>query len=75
VQPQDIAAIVEVIPLPLNVMCMPQLPTFDTLAVLGVKRISMGNFVYSQLQQQLLQTLQAIRTQQSFLAVFEHASH
>jgi 2-methylisocitrate lyase-like PEP mutase family enzyme len=75
VQPQDIAAIVEAVPLPLNVMCMPQLPAFDRLAALGVKRISMGNFVHSQLQQQLLQTLQAIRTQQSFLAVFEHAGH
>jgi 2-methylisocitrate lyase-like PEP mutase family enzyme len=75
IQTRDIAAIVEAVPLPLNVMCMPELPAFDRLAELGVKRISMGNFVYSQLQLQLVQTLQAIRTQQSFAAVFEHAGH
>jgi len=75
VEPQDIAAIVEAVPLPLNVMCMPQLPGFDRLAALGVKRISMGNVVHSQLQRHLLQTLQTIRTQQSFLTAFEHAGH
>lgn len=75
VQAQDITAIVEAVPLPLNVMCMQQLPAFDKLAGLGVKRISMGNFVHTQLQQQLFQILQTIRTQQSFSAVFEHADH
>jgi len=31
--------------LPVNVMCMPNLPGFDELQSLGVKRISMGPFV------------------------------
>ena len=50
----DIATIVMQTKLPLNVMCMPELLNFDTLEKLGVKRISMGNFlnfyVYSALE-------------------------
>jgi 2-methylisocitrate lyase-like PEP mutase family enzyme len=69
----DIAAIVEAVHLPLNVMCMPQLPTFDTLARLGVKRISMGNFLHAALQKQLQRLLQDVRAQQSFQPVFADA--
>ncbi len=75
VQEHDIAAIVESVPLPLNVMCMPELPAFDRLTKLGVRRISMGNFVHAQLQRQLLSTLQNIRTTQSFQSVFDHAGY
>jgi 2-methylisocitrate lyase-like PEP mutase family enzyme len=75
VRTEDIAALITAVPLPLNVMCMPQLPGFAHLAALGVKRISMGNFVHSWLQQQLSQMLQAIRSKQSFQPVFEHAGH
>jgi 2-methylisocitrate lyase-like PEP mutase family enzyme len=31
--------------LPLNIMCMPDLPSFDGLKKAGVRRISMGNFM------------------------------
>ena len=41
---EDITAIVHHVPLPLNVMCMPELADFSTLSTLGVKRISMGQF-------------------------------
>jgi 2-methylisocitrate lyase-like PEP mutase family enzyme len=41
---EDITAIVRHVPLPLNVMCMPELADFSALSALGVKRISMGNF-------------------------------
>jgi 2-methylisocitrate lyase-like PEP mutase family enzyme len=41
----DIKAAVQSTKLPLNVMCMPALPDFETLRSAGVKRISMGNFV------------------------------
>lgn len=75
VQEQDIAAIVKSVPLPLNVMCMPELPEFDRLAELGVKRISMGDFVHAHLQQQLLKTLKNIRANQSFHPVFDHAGY
>jgi len=42
---EEIKAIVRNITLPLNVMCMPNLPDFDQLKSAGVKRISMGNFL------------------------------
>ena len=58
------------IPLPLNVMCMPGLADFDTLAKQGVKRISMGNFVHASLQSTLEKTLMTIASQQSFAGVF-----
>lgn len=41
----DIVSIISQTKLPLNVMCMPELPDFETLENLGVKRISMGNFL------------------------------
>jgi 2-methylisocitrate lyase-like PEP mutase family enzyme len=41
----DIKATVQSTKLPLNVMCMPALPDFETLRGAGVKRISMGNFL------------------------------
>ena len=40
----DISAVVKYIQLPVNVMCMPDLPNFEVLEKLKVKRISMGNF-------------------------------
>lgn len=36
--------------LPVNVMCMPDLPDFDSVGRAGVKRISMGNFMYERIR-------------------------
>ncbi|MDW5417181.1 isocitrate lyase/phosphoenolpyruvate mutase family protein [Iodobacter sp. CM08] len=69
----DIAAITAAVSLPLNVMCMPELPDFATLQALGVKRISMGNFVFAQAQQQLSHLFSQINSTQSFTQVFENA--
>lgn len=69
---EDIAAIVRDVALPLNVMCMPQLADFATLAGLGVRRISMGNFVHSALLTQLKDLLKGVQTQRSFAGVFSH---
>ncbi|MFB9160261.1 isocitrate lyase/PEP mutase family protein [Chromobacterium violaceum] len=71
----DIAAIAAAVPLPLNVMCMSDLPSFQALSKLGVKRISMGNFLYERMQQTLGQLLGAVKSAQSFQAVFDHAGH
>lgn len=68
---QDIKTICQATDLPVNIMCMPDLPDFQALATAGVKRLSMGNFVYEKLQQQLGDTLQQIIAQQSFNSVFE----
>lgn len=43
----DIRAVVDSTKLPVNVMCMPALPGFDELTAVGVKRISMGPFLFS----------------------------
>ncbi|MBZ5789756.1 isocitrate lyase/phosphoenolpyruvate mutase family protein [Burkholderia contaminans] len=71
----DIAAIVSGISLPLNVMCMPNLPSFERLAALGVKRVSMGNFLHQRALQALQQLFIDVRASQSFKPVFDHASH
>jgi len=42
----DIKQVVQSTALPVNVMCMPALPTVDELTALGVKRISMGAFFF-----------------------------
>lgn len=56
--------------LPLNVMCMPDLASFELLWKAGVKRISMGNFVHACLQSKLEEMMQQIKSQQSFSGVF-----
>jgi 2-methylisocitrate lyase-like PEP mutase family enzyme len=58
------------VPLPLNVMCMPELADFSTLSTLGVKRISMGNFIYAATQARLKDLLCQVQTQHSFSGVF-----
>ncbi|ROP62180.1 2-methylisocitrate lyase-like PEP mutase family enzyme [Enterobacter sp. BIGb0383] len=70
----EIATIATTIDLPLNVMCMPDLPAFDRLAKSGVNRISMGNFVHSALQSRLNALMVAIQSQQSFAGVFADES-
>jgi len=66
----DIKIMVESTNLPINVMAMPNLPTFERLTELGVKRISMGNFLFESMQADLQQKLQAIQQQQSFNSIF-----
>jgi 2-methylisocitrate lyase-like PEP mutase family enzyme len=65
-----IKAIVQSTTLPVNVMCMPTLPDFETLKNLGVKRISMGNFVNKETYQHLESTLTKIENAASFSPVF-----
>lgn len=43
---EDITDAVANTSLPVNVMCMPGLPDFDTLYKLGVKRVSLGPFLF-----------------------------
>lgn len=67
----DIATIVSQTKLPLNVMCMPELPNFKTLEKLGVKRISMGNFLNSYTYTSFENMTTKILTEQSFNALFK----
>lgn len=66
----DIATLVLKTKLPLNVMCMPDLPNFETLEKLGVKRISMGNFLNGYAYTSLENMTKKILTEQSFNPLF-----
>jgi 2-methylisocitrate lyase-like PEP mutase family enzyme len=73
--PDDIRAVTGTMDCAVNVMCMPDLPDFATLASLGVHRISMGNFVHGAVTRQLQAALAAIRSQQSFASLFADEIH
>ena len=65
----DIKTIVNCTTLPLNVMCMPNLPDFKTLAALGVKRISMGNFLFDKMYDKFNKMSHKILTNNTFKSI------
>ncbi|RAU83610.1 isocitrate lyase/PEP mutase family protein [Pontibacter arcticus] len=67
---KDILDVAAATRLPLNVMCLPQLPDFGKLERMGVKRISMGNFVNNKVYGQMEELTHAIRQEQSFSSLF-----
>jgi 2-methylisocitrate lyase-like PEP mutase family enzyme len=69
-QESDIQQVVAATHLPINVLAMPNLPKFDKLTDLGVKRISMGTAIYRSLQQKLNATIQQINQEKSFDSLF-----
>jgi 2-methylisocitrate lyase-like PEP mutase family enzyme len=56
--------------LPVNVMCMPDLPGFDELAEVGIKRITMGPFMFEYLAKQQANACGRIRDENNFKALF-----
>ena len=66
----DIKEIVNCTNLPINVMCMPNLPDFKTLTELGVKRISMGNFLFDKMYSHFESATKDILLQKSFKSIF-----
>lgn len=66
----DIETCVKSTSLPINVMCMPQLTNFDALADYGVKRISMGSFVFERGLKQHKANLTEVLSKKSFTPVF-----
>ncbi len=69
-QEDDIAAVVATTHLPINVMSLSDLPSVDQLQRLGVKRISMGNFLFSKLYGDAEQSLCRVINQSSLTALF-----
>lgn len=67
---QDIENVINTSKLPFSVMCMPELPDFQTLKKLGVKRISSGNFLNGYIYGQLETALKAIGEAGSFSPIF-----
>lgn len=70
VKEQEIKKIVESTTLPVNVMCMPDLPNFNSLERLGVKRISIGPFLYNDMIGKLEKSIIEITNRQSFNSIF-----
>lgn len=65
----DIRTVVSESKLPINVMCMPQLPGFDELQTLGVKRISMGPFLFTKVYGNAAAIAKAVITDKNFAAI------
>jgi len=65
----DIQEVVKATKLPVNVMCMPDLPDFDELASLGVKRISMGPFLYNKSNQLIGHLAKKIADDKNFSSI------
>lgn len=69
-QESDIQAIVEATTLPVNVLAFPGLPDFQALTDLGVKRMSMGGFLFHDLYNTYEQMLVTVRRDQQFTSIF-----
>lgn len=70
VREADIKEILNTTQLPLNVMCVPLLPDFVTLQKLGVKRVSMGNYLNGYTYTSLESIAGEIMVEQSFNVLF-----
>jgi 2-methylisocitrate lyase-like PEP mutase family enzyme len=63
---EDILTVINHTNLPLNVMCIPGLPGFEELNNMGVKRVSMGNFFFNKLYDNIGTLSRAIAKAQNF---------
>ncbi|MBB6501963.1 isocitrate lyase/phosphoenolpyruvate mutase family protein [Pedobacter cryoconitis] len=70
IREQEISEIAGLTRLPVHVMCMPKLPGFEKLQSLGVKRVSMGGYVYRNVYKQLEVVTKEIIDSQSFDILF-----
>lgn len=66
---KDIAAAVQNTLLPVNVMCIPGLPAFEVLQQIGVKRATMGPFLFHKVYTQIASVSQSITSAQNFAAL------
>ncbi|MDO3643872.1 isocitrate lyase/phosphoenolpyruvate mutase family protein [Mucilaginibacter sp. L3T2-6] len=65
----DIRSVVNATKLPINVMCMPGLPGFNELTTLGVKRISMGPFLFSKVYNHAAALAKSVISNRNFSAI------
>jgi 2-methylisocitrate lyase-like PEP mutase family enzyme len=66
----DIKKITAVSKLPVNVMCMPDLPSFDELQKAGVRRVSDGPFLNTHIYKVLDDAMSRINAENSFASLF-----
>ena len=67
---EHIKTVVNATSLPVNIMSVPGLPKISTLASLGVKRISTGNFAHEHLYKYFTNLLCEIKNKQDFQCLF-----
>jgi 2-methylisocitrate lyase-like PEP mutase family enzyme len=67
---KDIAEVVTHSRLPVNVMCIPNLPGFDALETLGVRRVSMGPFLFQKVYEGIGKLTKNIASARTFAPVF-----
>lgn len=67
----DIKALTQATRLPVNVMCMPDLPSFDDLRQAGVKRLSIGPFLFNKMYRDLETSIAKMNGDGSFKSLFE----
>ena len=65
----DIETVVNATRLPVNVMCVPGLPGFEELALLGAKRISMGPFFLHKVYDTMGRLAKAIQHDKNFSSI------
>lgn len=66
----DIAAITAATTLPVNIICVPDLSDVEVLTTLGVRRISMGNFMADAVFNNMEKLATTVQTNKSFDALF-----
>jgi 2-methylisocitrate lyase-like PEP mutase family enzyme len=67
----DIKEVISATSLPVNVMCMPDLPGFEELGALGVKRISMGPFLFNKVYDNAEKLATAVINDKNFSSLFK----
>ena len=67
---EDTQMITQAATLPVNVMCMPDLPSFKELRQAGISRISSGNFVQEALMKSFRKILHQTLKDQSYKSIF-----
>lgn len=70
VEIEDIKKIVKSTTLPINIMTMPNLLSFDMLENAGVKRVSQGPFIYNNIMEYFENRLKTITKDNSFQSLF-----
>ena len=72
---EDVAEVVANSILPLNVMCVPGLPDLDELNKLGVKRVTMGPFMFQRIYSEISTLSKSIISSKTFSALLSQPAY
>lgn len=71
---EDIKKVVNSTRLPINVMTISNLPSFEVLKQIGVKRVSQGPFIYNNLMEYFKNSIETIDKDKSFKSLFHETN-